>query len=208
MALFSRGGSPAPPSRTEPGSEELGSPAFHKLVEMLDRTPERKYEILDLAGASGNHVEFFSRYRCRFHVGALEERLAEWQSDPDSDQPTDANDLLPLDEGIRFDLILCWNLLNYVNRDLLPSLSTHLHSHCRRGAWLHTFIHTSTQMPEQPGNFQLLGSERMRWHHPGTALTKSPQYPQRALEKRMHGFRSWQSRLLRNGLQEYLFRAE
>jgi len=207
MALFSRGGSPAPPSRTEPGSEELGSPAFHHLVETLEKEPERKYEILDLGPASGNHIEFFSRFRCRFHVASLEETLAEWRREEEEQPPPEPARLLPLAGSARFDLILCWDLLNYLDEEGLVLLADHLHTHTARGAWMHAFVHTRATMPARPGRFQLMSPERMRWLHGSAETAPAPRYAQRTLERLMPGFGVWQSRLLQNGFQEYLFQA-
>jgi len=209
MALFSRGGgaTSVPRSeRSEPGPEELGSPAFHHLVTTLDKEPERKYEILDLGPASGNHVEFFSRFRCRFHVASLEETLQKWKQEED-EPPPDPQQLLPLEEEGVIEVVLCWDLLNYLDESGFPILMSHLRRHCADDAWMHAFVHTRAQMPPLPGRFLLSGPERMRWQHDSAETVPAPRYAQRTLERMMPGFRVERSRLLQNGFQEYLFRA-
>ncbi len=207
MALFRRSGATPPASAAAAGSEELGVPAFHHLVEVLEKTPERKYEILDLGPASGNHVAFFSRFRCRFHIGSLEETLPEWLQKDEEAPPPEPPRLLPLAEGVRLDLILCWELLNYLDEYGLARLADHLQSRTAPGAWLHAFVHTKATMPAAPGRFRLLAPDRMEWVRDDRETVPAPRYPRRTLERLMPGLTVRQSRLLRNGLQEYLFQS-
>ena len=208
MALFSRRGrkAPPPPVTEEPGDHLLGSPAFGQLIETLEKDPDRKYQILDLAPASGNHVAFFSRFRCRFHVGDLEDSLDQWSSDDEEEPPPDPSLLLPLEKGTAFDLVLLWDLLNYLDEEGIARLGEHLRGYCAKDAWLHAFIHTRATMPAQPVRFDLLEPGQMRWHPVDETIT-APRYAQRVLERLLPGFGDWKSRLLQNGLQEYLFRA-
>ncbi len=203
MALFSRGGRP-PTKPEETGGELLSAPAFRQLLETLEREPGRKYRILDLARASGNHVSFFSRFRCRLQVAALEEELPAWKPG-EEDAPPDPARLLPLPPDARFDLALCWNLLDYLEPEPLGLLLGHLLSHLQPGSWLHAFIQTRGEMPAQPGEFLLLEDGRMEWRHDPGATIQAPRHSRRTLERWLPGVQVRQSRLLQNGIQEYLF---
>lgn len=209
MALFAKRARETGTPRGQPEFEELGCPAFGQLIKTMDADPERKYQILDLSNASGNHIEYFSRFRCRFHIGDFTETATELvlPDEHEGEAPLDFEALLPTDNELPLDLVLCWNLLNYVHAEALPLLSEHLRSRCASGAWLHAFIYTRAEMPKTPGNFQILSSERMRYLPRSSEQTEAPRYPQRVLEGKLPGFRTSQSRLLKSGLQEILFRA-
>ncbi len=203
MALFSRSSRP-PATPEEAGGERLSAPAFRQLLQSLEREPGRKYRILDLARASGNHVTFFSRFRCRLQVAALAEELPAWRL-REEDPPPDPARLLPLPPEARFDLVLCWNLLDYLEPEPLSLLLGHLLPHLGPGSWLHAFIQTRGEMPSQPGEFLLLEDGQMEWRHDPGSTIQTPRHSRRTLERWLPGVRVRQSRLLQNGFQEYLF---
>ncbi|WP_456377678.1 hypothetical protein [Thiolapillus sp.] len=208
MALFAKpkNHSDITPAQSQP--EELGCPAFASLVETLERKPEHKYHILDLAAASGNHIEFFSRFRCRYHIGDVLHLLPDLSPPEEGEPGPDFERILPLNMTDKLDLILAWDGLNYLDKELLPQFSQHLVQQCNPGAWLHAFIYTRGDMAAQPVRFEVLSSNAMRCQAVASGTVGAPCYPQRVLEKLMPGFRAAQSRLLKNGLQEYLFQVQ
>ncbi len=206
MALFAKpkGHGAVAPAQSQP--EALGCPAFASLVETLERDPDRKYHVLDLAAASGNHIEFFSRFRCRYNIGDVLQALPDLSA-PEEDQPAlDFEAILPLNDIDKLDLVLAWDGLNYLSKELLPLFSRHLLRQCNPGAWLHAFVYTRGEMAAQPVRFEIVSSDTMRRQAVVPDTVEAPCYPQRVLENLMPGFRAEQSRLLKNGLQEYLFR--
>ncbi len=212
MALFAKPRTAAQSGRSEePRQETLGCPAFASLIETMEARSEKedpKYSILDLARASGNHIEFFSRFRCRYHIGDVLEAMSSWPV-PGEDTPVvDMETLLPLHRSGELDLVLAWDGLNYLHPELLPLFSRHLAERCKPGAWLHAFVYSRGDMPGRPLRFDILSRDSMRYSGGGKDRVAAPCPPQRVLESRMPGFRVLQSRLLRNGLQEYVFQKE
>ncbi|WP_457666252.1 hypothetical protein [Thiolapillus sp.] len=207
MALFANPRKNPVKTPEQPQFEELGCPAFASLVEKMDADPERKYHILDLAAASGNHIEFFSRFRCRYHIGDVLQVLSYLEPPAPEEPAPDFNLILPLHMKEKLDLILAWDGLNYLDKALLPDFSEHLLRKCNPGAWLHAFVYTRGDMPAKPVSFDIVSSSSMR-RSPGEGGVAAPCYPQRVLESLMPGFRSLQSRLLKNGVQEYLFQVK
>ncbi|HID46209.1 MAG TPA: hypothetical protein EYP34_10695 [Chromatiaceae bacterium] len=207
MALFASPKNNVSNTPVQSGHEELGCPAFASLVEKMDADPERKYHVLDLAAASGNHIEFFSRFRCRYHIGDVLQVFS-YLEPPEPDEPAaDFNLILPLHMKEKLDLILVWDGLNYLDKALLPGFSEHLLRKCNPGAWLHAFVYTRGDMPVRPVPFDILSSSTMRRPLVEGGVG-APCYPQRVLEGLMPGFRSVQSRLLKNGIQEFLFQVQ
>ncbi|WP_456413400.1 hypothetical protein [Thiolapillus sp.] len=208
MALFAKPKNVNDTAPAQSQSEELGCPAFASLVATLEREPEHKYHILDLAAASGNHIEFFSRFRCRYHIGDVLHVLPDLSPPKEEEPDPDFTRILPLNMADKLDLILAWDGLNYLDKELLPQFSRHLIRQCNPGAWLHAFIYTRGDMAAQPMQFEVLSSDVMRRQAASGGAVGAPCYPQRVLEKLMPGFRASQSRLLKNGLQEYLFQVQ
>ncbi len=188
-----------------PQIEELGSPAFASLVEILEGQPEQKYHVLDLAAASGNHIEFFSRFRCRYRVGDALDSLSKLSMPEADEDALDFEQILPLDPSNKLDLVLAWDGLNYLSKDLLLLLSKHLLRQCKPGTWMHAFVYTRGDMAAKPNKFKILSSSTMIREADMNQVVGAPCYAQRILEQAMPGFRTVQSRLLKNGLQEYLF---
>ncbi|WP_456374260.1 hypothetical protein [Thiolapillus sp.] len=209
MALFAKpGGAIQAGQPAQPAFSQLGCPAFAALVEAMQSREEKtdpKFGILDLARASGNHIEFFSRFRCKYHIGDVLDAMESWPV-PGEDTPVvDLETLLPLYHTEGLDLILAWDGLNYLHPELLPLLSRHLAKKCNPGAWLHAFVYTRGDMPARPLRFDILSPEKMACTRHSEDWVGAPCPPQRVLESRMPEFHVLQSRLLQNGLQEYLF---
>jgi hypothetical protein len=204
MALFAKSKA-QPAAIREPQIEELGCPAFASLVETLERQPEQKYHVLDLAAASGNHIDFFSRFRCRYHVGDVLLALSELSLPEEGQADPDFEEILPLSQLEKLDLVLAWDGLNYLSRDLLPLFSKHLIRQCKPGTWVHAFIYTRGDMARRPNRFKIVSTSTMTREADMHDAVGAPCYPQRVLEQCMPGFKAVQSRLLKNGLQEYLF---
>ncbi len=209
MALFAKPRVSAQVTQpAQPASYELGCPAFASLVEAMEARVEKddaKFGILDLARASGNHIEFFSRFRCKYHIGDVLGAMESWPV-PGEDTPVvDMETLLPLHHAKGLDLVLAWDGLNYLHPELLPLLSRHLAARCNQGSWLHAFVYSRGDMPARPLRFDILSPDRMRCTRLTDDMVGAPCPPQRVLESRMPDFRVAQSRLLQNGLQEYLF---
>ena len=170
----------------------------------METDPERKYHVLDLAAASGNHIEFFSRFRCRYHIGDVLQVFSYLEPPAPEEPAPDFNLILPLHMQEKLDLVLAWDGLNYLDQALLPAFAEHLQRQCRPGAWLHAFVYTRGEMPAKPVCFDILDRGAMR-RALGEGRVTAPCYAQRVLEASLPGFRSLQSRLLKNGIQEYLF---
>lgn len=208
MALFAKPKGTRVVTPAQSQFEELGCPAFASLVEKLEGKPEHKYHILDLSAASGNHIEYFSRFRCRYHIGDVLQTLPNLAA-PEEDEPAlDFIRILPLNMTEKLDLVLAWDGLNYLDKELLPQFSQHLIHQCNPGAWLHAFVFTRGNMAAEPVRFEILSAGTMRRQIVADGSVAAPCYPQRVLEKLMPGFRAVQSRLLKNGLQEYLFQVQ
>lgn len=180
--------------------------AFGTLVEHLGGRADCC--VLDLGRAFGSNVEFLSRFASKVVIEDLRHTLAALET------PYSGADrvccplfpaLLPWHEDTRFDLILLWNLLDYLERDDISRLATHLASHCRPGALIYAQVSIRPKIPLMPSNFKIIGDGELDQIMDAGGERDSPRHTQIKLQEALHAFHVKRSFLLRNGLQEYLF---
>ncbi len=207
-AWFRRKSSPTRPD-TEPQEQLHKSLALNALFHQLRE--DRKYRILDLGPAIGRNVEFFSRFRCRLHIEDFFETLTKF----DYFAPEDGfsyeavfSYLLPFSRSSVFDVILAWDLPNYLDRQVLLHLIQHLARYSRPGTLLFALIATGKYITETPHRFEIIDEETLLYAGDTTVLRSGPQYDASELARLMPGFRVCNSFVLRNGYREYLMAYE
>ena len=110
-------------------------------------------------------------------------------------------------DGSRCDLVLSWDYLNYLDTADLQRLNSKLLEVAHSGTRLHALIHyAKPEMPARPDRYSLLDDGRIERRSADTMQVKAPRYSPKALEKWMPGFKVDRTRLLGNGMQEFLLR--
>jgi hypothetical protein len=113
--------------------------------------------------------------------------------------------LLAFPEDTRFDAVLIWDLINYLERREVAALARQLARFCRPGAIMFALISILKQIPAEPMRFRILDHETLAYE-PRTAATRPcPRYAPAELNELLRGFRLDRSFLMRHGIQEYLF---
>jgi Methyltransferase domain len=116
--------------------------------------------------------------------------------------------LLGFPDDTRFDAVLAWDLLNYLDRREMAALDEQLVRFCRPGAVLFALISILKQIPAEPMRFRILDQERLAYETRTTGTRPCPRYAPAELTELLRGFRLDRSFLLRHGVQEYLFLRE
>lgn len=169
---------------------------------------ERKYRVLDLGPASGATIGFFSRFRCRLVIqDALEDLLGLQGAMREPDEAGEVPDIaacLDMVAGQEFDVVLCWDLLNFLHPDTLTIFSRYLATHMRAGGIVHAFINPYTEGEFAPGRYRIESAASVRRSEPGQTAPECFRYTQPRLRQAMPRFRVRRSLLLRSGMQEYL----
>ncbi len=203
LSLKSKG-EPIEDSPLEP--EASASLALNVLYDQLRH--QRKYHILDLGPALGGNVDFFSQFSCKVYIEDFYRTLTSF----DFFSPEDGFSyqavfeyLLPYRKNTRFDIILTWDIFNYLERDEFQALIAHLSHFCHKGTLLFALISTSKLIPEKPTTFKILDQKRLIYETNSSVLRQCPTYQQTDLNELMPDFRVRNSFLLRNGFKEYLF---
>ncbi len=189
------------------------SPLFAALAAELEAAGDR-VSILDLGAANGTNIEYFGRMPCALHIADAVGTLAALRPETDPEtgavrtEPLEAavRDELPAPAGGAFDLVLCWDLLNYLEGPVFAAFAAHLAPLLRKGTRVHALIWSQPRMPLAPARFRILEPGRMAVEA-GPAVRECPRYTQRDLERQLPGLRVQRSMLLRSGVQEYLFQA-
>jgi hypothetical protein len=162
--------------------------------------------LLDLGPARNANIEFWSQYRCSIFISDLRASLplpylAEDQQFPESEWDR----ILGLPQGSSYDVILAWDLFNYIEMSMLPSLFSYLSHFCRLGTILFFLISDQPQMPEEITVFKIVNDQHLAYENSSAAKRACPRHQPRALAKLLSQFQTSDSFRLRNGIVEYLF---
>ena len=114
-------------------------------------------------------------------------------------------DLLTFPEGTRFDAVLIWDLLNYLDRREVAALARQLVRFCGPGAQLFALISILKQIPAEPLRFRIVDDEHLAYERRTAAVRPCPRYAPAELNELLRGFRLDRSYLMRHGIQEYVF---
>jgi hypothetical protein len=179
------------------------SPSLGALVSHLTSAPA--HHILDLGTAIGTNVEFFSRFSCRLQIVDLPGALAteELQHLLTVDPAAAFRRVLPAADD-PFDVVLAWDVLNYLSRDQFRALTAELGRRCRPGALMLAFISTAREMPGSPSVFKIVDGQTLLAQPQTGAVRPSPRFPPAEVERLAAGFAVVQAVRMRHGIQEYL----
>lgn len=192
-------------SALEPEPEVHRSLALATLFAGLD--PERRIQIIDLGPAVGANLEYLTaRFLCKFFVGDLyRSLLADGArfSDPETDHEALLRGALPA-VAAPFDLVLAWDLFDYLTRRQIRALSTVLADLCRPGGQLFAMVSIGTEIPASPGTFVFHDAETIIYRDRSAATRPAPRYRPSDVAELTPGFTVDRTYLLRHGVQEYL----
>ncbi len=200
MGFFSR--RPKPPRREGvtirvPRDWEVarqGSLALPKLVEPLESAAGKGFSVLDLGPANPTNLEFFLGRGARLTV-----------ADFTPSRPEALSELVKVEPGTHFDLVLAWDFLNYLQRDRLGLLLRSLEPFFRPGTTIHALIATGREMPAAPRRYRIEDARTLLCEGPKERVVPSPRYVEQDLLKCMPGLNVEHRFQLRNGMLEYLF---
>jgi hypothetical protein len=194
-------------SREEPAAPEpFNAPLFRSLIE---RIPEdERWVVLDLGAVCPRVISLFGGHRCRLDIADVGLGLAALERPLESpDLRKAAEALLPELHAEAADLVLCWDTLNYLNRDALTALMARIHDRCRPGTLVHALIcYSDSQMPVEPGHYVPQDDGSLVNATDCNEQRDAPRYSPEDLTLCMQGYSIDRAMLLSNGMQEFLFR--
>lgn len=189
MGLLRRRAATARPKASE---HRQHSPAFAKLVELAEEGSARGFSVLDLGPAMKANLDFFLGRGARVTVADFHRSGARC-------------DFVGADPESRFDLVLAWDVLNYLDPEALARLMDRLGAHFRPGTTLHAFIATGREISAAPSRCRIQDPETLVLEVSEGPRIPSPRYLEQELLRRMLGWTVEHRVQLRIGMLEYVF---
>jgi hypothetical protein len=199
-------GPPAAAAKSSSTPEGLSAPLFHSLIQRLQSGG--RWVVLDLGAVRSATIRAFSRFPCRLEFVELADGLDSLNGEIDPRRIRQCADaLLPLRRPEGVDVVLCWDLLNYLNQPALTAVMECIALRCKRGALAHGLVSYSAKaMPEHPSTFVPLDDQRIQQNVTPGRERPAPRYSPEDLARCMPRYTVERGRLLRNGMQEFLFK--
>ncbi len=186
------------------------APLFNDLIAGLDQ--DKRHVVLDLGAASTATLALLGRSRCRVeivdlaHFGGVE-RLN--SAEPGDELASVAESLLPNRQTADpIDLVLCWDLPDYLSPKALAALMKAIGARTAPGALAHCITaYSDREMREQPGRFVPATDGALVNRNAAGDLIPAPRHSPDDLSSSMDRFVIDRARLLSNGMQEFLLRS-
>ncbi len=194
--------------KMQPKAVVHNSLGLHALFQRLQE--DVAYSILELGPVRKCNIEYWSQFSHSIYIADLRSSLPLPPLSPppeDNSEPPerDWHQLLGLPEERRFDIILAWDLPNYLDLSDLSSLIGYLNGFCRPEAILFMMIFDSQRMREDIAVYRIVDESHLGYELGGTKMRDCPRHHAHTLTQIMKYFRSADSFRLRNGVIEYLF---
>ncbi len=170
-------------------------------------------DILELGPVRNGNIQFWSQFGPSLFIADLRSSLplpvpaAAKEEEMEIPEP-DWDRLLGLPEGRSYNVILAWDLMNYLELPVVSSLIRYLKRFCRPGAVLFALIFDQKQMPEEVTVYRVVDESHLAYEYASPELRVCPRHQPRALSGIMCQFKTASSFRLRNGIVEYLFAYE
>jgi hypothetical protein len=178
---------------------------FRALIDRIDAT--RRVVVLDMGAAHSKTLELFGRFRCRIEIVDARDHIESLNGCAEPEDLGGAVTALLPKASEPADIVLCWDLLNYVDRRGLRALMAALAARTRLGGFVHALIvYLESRMPVRPGDYVPLEDFRLLNLGRSPADRAAPRYSPEDLKLCMPDFAIERGRLLGNGMQEFLFR--
>lgn len=173
------------------------------------RTCDRP-KVLDLGPSVSANIGFLSQFRCKVYVEHFAELLDNFNvhtDDSDAHKATVQRFLQPYGDN-RFDLILAWDIFNYLEFNALAALIRYLNTCCRENALLFALIAIGAEIRERPARFEIVDEQQLRYEVDPRAPRRYPRLSISDLLRRLPELAVQRTFLLKNGMQEYVFRLQ
>ena len=200
---------PTPPFASQaPATKRLDSSNAleHVAIRLAELSP---CTVLDLGPPSAKNLAFYARYGAKITIadfyrfyrplrGNLLERA--------STRASLLDELVPHDASTRFELVMAWDLLNYLSLDEITWLMDGMSKLCSKGALMSAIVSGSGDMPGTPSNYSIVDAQTLLNETRASRVRPSPNHSERTLARATPRLTVERRFQLRNRTAEYLFR--
>ncbi len=211
LGLPWRRSSPSPP--TPPFASQ--APATKKLISSnaLEHVATRLEDvspctILDLGPPISENLAFYARYGAKITVAdfyRFYRPLRGTSLERASTRASLLDELVPHNASTRFDLVMAWDLLNYLSLDEIAWLMDGMSDLCSTGALMFAIVTGSGDMPETPSSYSILDAQTLLSETRASRVRPSPNHSEHALARVTPRLRVDRRFQLRNATAEFLF---
>lgn len=197
----------APPAAAEPppapAREEHAAPGLRHALEQL---PRPGASVLDLGPALAANVAFFEALGARLRIADLDGSLEEIEllAAPPAAWAARMPELLPFHADERFDLVLAWDLPNYLGRERWLAVARHVIARLARNGAFHLLVRVGADMPARPCQYRILDRGLISEQALTSTRVPAPRTPHAEVEKLHPGLVAPRSHLGKHGVQEYV----
>ncbi len=176
VAFWRRASQTATAVSDHESTESAPPPSFRSraLTQLLESRPtDRPWEVLDLGAPNQQNLMFFGRRSAHYGIEDLHRSLEPVRRglEYDLDKAAALEGWLRFEADRRFDLVLAWDLLNYLPRGLLELIDERLAPHCHPRTEFYALLAMEEKIPAQPGRPTVIDDETIRldgWEGPRT----------------------------------------
>ncbi|HXV64035.1 MAG TPA: methyltransferase domain-containing protein [Vicinamibacteria bacterium] len=189
------------------GNEDDPRPLAQRVLalpRLLAHLPRENASVLDLGAANPQTVEFFTSRGAQITVADLFRSAAPMRCGGPR-PPRIFQNLLSYDPSSRFDLVLAWDVLNYLFPEELSHLMSSLNPYLRPGTQMHALVAAGHEMPVSPAVYRIENESTVTYEPSAEESRPSPGYAEPGLLKLMRGLAVEKRFQLRNGSVEYAF---
>jgi hypothetical protein len=193
-----------PPASADAGG--VNAPLFRRLLEQ--QSAERRAVVLDLGPARTETVALFSQFRCRLEFADLGDSYEQLNAEAGPPPRELIESLLPRRRQEPADIVLCWDLLNYLQQPALKACMARVAARSRPGTLVHALIaYSAPRMPARPDRYAPTADGQLLIRHTTGTECAAPRYTPEDLRHCLPDYRVESAMLLKNGMQEFLLRS-
>ena len=166
-----------------------------------------KPNVLDLGPSVSANIAYLSQYHCKLYVENLADSIDDLNAAVRAEEGRDEAIAACLQSygNTRFDVILAWDLFNYLELEALAASMEYLSQYCRHGTRLFALVGIGKQVLDTPSRFEIVDDAQLRYGVATLGGRRCPQHSIPDLLRRLPEFVVKRTYLLRNGMQEYVF---
>ncbi len=167
----------------------------------------RQNRILDLGSFSAINFQFFSEFSSKIHFENLDDFLKSNVTLMHNAALADRLDecLSEYSDDIQFNIVLTWDIFNFLDLSSLEMIFQRLSPHCARNAVFHVIRHFGSNTPSLPSRFQLISESELKISRPTAQLPKpKTRYTMASMLKQLPHYQIHSTFMNHQGMQPWL----
>jgi len=162
--------------------------------------------ILELGMPLGMNVDYFSQYSCRLFIEDLYSRISVLSS-INLPRQLESLEYQQLGDDFAFDLILCWDLLDYLRPAQILGVVDLFRPYVKRGSLLYILTSDTRMISDQPQTYRLADDMHIEPELLTLEQRENPRHRPGNLQDMLGSFMLQRSYMLTSGRMEHLFKA-